>query len=71
MTDLATISTLTRRPTQLPLSWYFDPTIAQIEQLPPLLFRRQFGASAFFETLNRVVPLLDLFANYLDGLGLI
>jgi len=32
MTDLAAITTLTRRPTQLPVSWYFDPAIAHIEQ---------------------------------------
>jgi phenylpropionate dioxygenase-like ring-hydroxylating dioxygenase large terminal subunit len=32
MTDLANVTALTRTPTQLPLSWYFDPAIAQIEQ---------------------------------------
>lgn len=32
MTDLATATTLELTPTQLPLSWYFDPAIAQIEQ---------------------------------------
>lgn len=32
MTDLANVTALTSTPTQLPLSWYFDPAIAQIEQ---------------------------------------
>jgi len=32
MTDLANASALTQTPTQLPVSWYFDPVIAQIEQ---------------------------------------
>ena len=32
MTDLATATTLELTPTQLPLSWYFDPAIAEIEQ---------------------------------------
>ena len=32
MTDLANVTALTTTPTQLPLSWYFDPAIAEIEQ---------------------------------------
>ncbi len=32
MTDLANATALTRTPTQLPVSWYFDPVIAEIER---------------------------------------
>jgi phenylpropionate dioxygenase-like ring-hydroxylating dioxygenase large terminal subunit len=32
MTDLATVTALTHTPTQLPLSWYFDPAVAEIER---------------------------------------
>jgi phenylpropionate dioxygenase-like ring-hydroxylating dioxygenase large terminal subunit len=32
MSDLANISALTTTPTQLPLSWYFDPHIAELEK---------------------------------------
>ncbi len=32
MSDLANASTLADKSTQLPISWYFDPVIAQIEQ---------------------------------------
>lgn len=32
MTDLANLTALRKTPTQLPLSWYFDPVIADIEQ---------------------------------------
>ena len=32
MTDLANLTALRTTPTQLPLSWYFDPVIADIEQ---------------------------------------
>jgi phenylpropionate dioxygenase-like ring-hydroxylating dioxygenase large terminal subunit len=38
MTDLANVSALTRTPAQLPIDWYFDPRIAQIEQ--NILFER-------------------------------
>ena len=32
MSDLASQLALTRTPTHLPLSWYFDPKVAEIEQ---------------------------------------
>ena len=32
MTDLANVSALTRTPGQLPIDWYFDPRVAEIEQ---------------------------------------
>src|SRR3954462_4194193 len=32
MTDLANVSALTRTPAQLPIEWYFDPQIAEIER---------------------------------------
>ena len=32
MTDLANVTALTKTPTQLPVSWYFDRSIAEIEQ---------------------------------------
>ena len=38
MSDLASQLALTRTPTHLPLSWYFDPKVAEIEQ--KLLFDR-------------------------------
>jgi len=38
MTDLANVSALTRTPVQLPIDWYFDPRIAEIER--KLLFDR-------------------------------
>ena len=38
MSDLANVSSLTRTPVQLPVSWYFDPAIAELEQ--KLLFRQ-------------------------------
>jgi len=37
MTDLANVSALTRTPGQLPIDWYFDPRVAEIEQ--KLLFK--------------------------------
>ena len=37
MTDLANVSALTRTPGQLPIHWYFDPRVADIEQ--KLLFQ--------------------------------
>ncbi len=38
MTDLANVSALTRTPVQLPIDWYFDPRIAEIER--KMLFER-------------------------------
>ncbi|HQY48247.1 MAG TPA: aromatic ring-hydroxylating dioxygenase subunit alpha, partial [Usitatibacteraceae bacterium] len=38
MSDLASQLALTRTPTHLPLSWYFDPKVAEIEK--KLLFDR-------------------------------
>ena len=38
MSDLASQLALTRTPTHLPLSWYFDPVVAEVEQ--KLLFDR-------------------------------
>ncbi len=32
MSDLASQLALTRTPTHLPLSWYFDPRVAEIER---------------------------------------
>ena len=38
MSDLASQLALTRTPTHLPLSWYFDPEVAEVER--KLLFER-------------------------------
>ena len=38
MSDLANVSSLTRTPVHLPVSWYFDPKIAEVEQ--QVLFRQ-------------------------------
>ena len=32
MTDLANVSALIRTPVQLPIDWYFDPQVAEIER---------------------------------------
>ena len=37
---------------------------------PPLFLFRQLGPSAFLETLDRILPLFHLFANYRDGIGI-